>query len=88
MRYLTTDNYPCSTMQSFFHDGNKFFVTEFVVSVGVEQLKHDVYQVSIEALPSACLHSSLELSYITCHKYHHRHTHRHSHTLELKTGRA
>ena len=50
-------------MQSFFHDGDKFLVTQFFVAVGIKKLKDDVYKVRIEALTCACLNSSLEFSY-------------------------
>ena len=48
-------------MESFPHDGDELSVTQFAVSVVVEQLEHDMDQVPVQTLTCACLHSPLEI---------------------------
>lgn len=49
-------------MQSIFHNRKELLLTEFAVTISVEQLKHDVNQMTVEKLTGARLDGTVEVS--------------------------
>lgn len=55
-------------MQSIFHNRKELLLTEFAVTISVEQLKHDVNQMTVEKLTGARLDGTVEVSWKAANK--------------------